>query len=364
MEKIRLFLKDRSYDIHISDGLIARSGPLVKRLGVGNDAIVITNKTLWSLYGKALRLSLARSGINVHHKLVPDSERAKSFDILKSLLNSISLLAPCKRPFIVALGGGVIGDLAGFAAAIYKRGIPYIQIPTTLLAQVDSAIGGKTAIDLPVAKNLVGAFYQPRAVLSDIAVLRSLPNRELRNGLAEVVKYGVIKDRRLFEYLEKNYQKILARDGKALRFIVKRSSAIKAGVVEKDEYDRMDVRAILNYGHTIGHAIEAASDYGEEYYHGEAIAIGMVAAARIAIRLKMLSAANAERIECLIKRIGLPTRAKRLNGARLYRAFLRDKKFIRGANRFILPIRIGHVRIVEAVPERLVRQAMKQCVQA
>jgi len=268
-----------------------------------------------------------------------------------------------KTLFVIALGGGVIGDLAGFAAAIYKRGIPYLQIPTTLLAQVDSAIGGKTAIDLPVAKNLVGAFYQPKAVLSDISTLRSLPERELRNGLAEVIKYGVIKDSRLFEFIEKNYKKILRRDTQALSFIVARSSAIKARVVETDERDTTGARAILNYGHTFGHAIEAASEYGEGYYHGEAIAVGMIIAARLAVDLGLMKARDANRIEDLIRSVGLPTKIKKLPKARLYNAYLRDKKFIRGKSRLVLPTSIGSVKIVHAIPDHLILRSIARCTQ-
>lgn len=362
MKKIRLSLKDRSYDIVVGSSLLGRSGPILKRLGLGRDAVIISNKAVSSLYQKRLERSLAAAGLNMHVELVPDSERAKSLAILSNLLGRIGRYDRNRSVFIIAFGGGVIGDIAGFTAAIYKRGVPYVQIPTTLLAQVDSAIGGKTAVDLPVAKNLIGAFYQPRIVLSDISLTASLPARQLRNGLAEIIKYGVIKDARLFEYLEKNRAAILKYERPAIEHIVLRSSSIKAKIVEEDELDKKGIRAILNYGHTIGHAIEAAAGYSNKYNHGEAVGIGMVAAARIALKLGMTKTDTVIRITEQLESYGLPLAARGLSAQAIYNSLLHDKKFMHGKNRFILPVRIGSVRVAEDVPDRLVKDAIREAV--
>ena len=321
---------------------------------------MITNKTLKRVYGKTLKRSLNRSGITVKFELVPDSEKTKSSGILLKVLDRIAAYGRRRSPFIIALGGGVIGDLAGFAAAVYKRGVPYLQIPTTLLAQVDSGIGGKVAIDLPAAKNLVGAFYQPKAVISDINVLMSLSPRQVRNGLAEIIKYGVIKDRPLFVYLERNYKKAVGLNKKVLEHLITRSAMIKARLVGEDEFDRKGKRIILNYGHTLGHAIETASFYSNRYNHGEAIAIGMCMAADIALKLNLLKKDDAARIERLLNWCGLSTKAKGLKFGRIYEAHLHDKKFAGNKNRFILPLTIGSARIVEAVPDRVMAWAVKK----
>jgi len=359
MKKIRVFLKERSYDILIGDGLIDDCGNLLKRLDIGRDAVCISNKNLLSLYRARLEKSLKKSGLTVHFELVPDSEKAKSITVATRLINRISSYDKHKDVFIIAFGGGVIGDVAGFVAAAYKRGIPYAQIPTTLLAQVDSAIGGKVAVDLDVAKNLVGAFYQPKIVISDISLIRSLPARQIRNGLAEIVKYGIIKDKELFKFLEANYKKILGLHKNALEYVVLRSAEIKAAVVAKDEFDKKSVRAILNYGHTFGHAVEAASGYSAMYNHGEAVAIGMVIAARIALNLGLIKLDEVLRIEGLIKKIGLPSNIKKLRISDIYEAHLRDKKFVHGKNRLILPTGIGSVKVVEGVPDPVIKSVLK-----
>ena len=360
MNKIRVSLGDRSYDILIGEGLLSKSGAILKKLNIGRDAVLITNKTLGRAYGKIIKSSLNKSGISVKFELVPESEEAKSSSILIKVLNDIAAYDKNKSLFVIALGGGVIGDLAGFAASIYKRGIPYVQIPTTLLAQVDSSIGGKVAIDLQTAKNLAGAFYQPKIVISDINVLLSLPLRQVRNGLAEIIKYGVIKDRHLFKYLESNYKKAIALDKKTLGNIIPKCVRIKTGLVEKDEFDTKSKRIILNYGHTIGHAIEAASSYSNKYNHGEAIAIGMCAAAGIACDLGLLKRVEAKRIECLIEKCGLPTGIRGLKFRKIYEAHLHDKKFIQGKNRFVLPLEVGNVRVVKTVPDYLIAESVRK----
>ena len=360
LNKIRVRLEERSYDILTGYGLIFKAGAILKKLSIGKDAIVVTNTTLARLYGKKLRRSLNKSGISFKLELAPDSEKAKSESISTSLLNKIGAYDRNKRLFLVALGGGVIGDLTGFTASIYKRGVPYIQIPTTLLSQVDSSIGGKTAIDLPFAKNLVGSFYQPKVVISDTSALASLSVRQMRNGLAECIKYGVIKDSELFRYLEDNYKKALTADKDVLNRIILSCAKIKAKVVEEDEFDNKGRRVILNYGHTIGHAVESASGYSKRYSHGEAVAIGMACAARISSKLGLIKDSGRSRIESLIKRCGLPVKITGLKLPRIYDALSRDKKFIHGKNRFVLPVKIGKVKIVEGIKRSIIIESIKE----
>ena len=363
MRRIRVRLKDRSYDIIIGRGLLKSLGFFVKNLDIGRDAVVVTNARILRLYGDAVKRSFRKSGITVRFETVPGSEKAKSVGIMAGLLDRISRYDKNKKIFLAALGGGVIGDLTGFVASTYKRGIPYVQIPTTLLAQVDSAIGGKTAIDLPCAKNLAGAFYQPKLVLSDIVLLKSLPRRELKNGLAEVIKYGMIKDRALFSFIEKNIEKIFRQDPAALEYIVSRSSEIKRAVVEKDEFDKKDVRAILNFGHTLGHAVEAASAYSGRYTHGEAVAIGMLAAADIALRSGIVkNIPDIIRLRRLVRLCGLPTKAAKVKSSAIYSAQFHDKKHSGRKNKFILPIAIGRAGIFECVPDKILRLSIAEMV--
>jgi 3-dehydroquinate synthase len=263
-----------------------------------------------------------------------------------------------RRTFIVAFGGGVIGDLAGFIASIYKRGVPYIQVPTTLLAQVDSSIGGKTAVDLSEGKNLLGAFYQPRLVLSDTGFLKSLDAGQLKSGLAEVIKYGIIKDASFFAYLEKRYRDVLSLKPSVLAFIVKRSSDIKAKIIEKDEREEKGLRTILNFGHTIGHAIETAGNY-RQYNHGQAIALGMLVASALSKKLGYINDSIKQRIENLIKSVGLPTRIKNIPLHRVIKAHYQDKKFKGAKNRFVLIQGIGKTRITEDVPLSLIKETIK-----
>jgi len=359
MKKIRVDLNRKSYDIVICCDEVDTLGALIKRLNIGSDAVVITNPLIKRIFGKRLEDSLESAGFEVLFTIVPDTEKAKSEKYCIKLLNDISKFDNSRRRiFMVALGGGVIGDLAGFVASIYRRGIPYVQVPTTLLAQVDSAIGGKVAIDLKLGKNLAGSFYQPRLVFSDAALLRSLPKAEVTSGLAEVIKYGVIKSPALFHFLETQYKKILKLDNETLRYIVYTCSSIKARVVEKDEYDRKNIRVILNFGHTIGHAIEAASHYSKSYTHGQAIALGMLSASYISKELKILDKTSYLKIKRLIKQLGLPTIIKGLDLNDIFRAQEHDKKFIHGKNRFVLPVKIGKTMIKENIPKALVKDAI------
>ncbi|MFH1202295.1 MAG: 3-dehydroquinate synthase [Candidatus Omnitrophota bacterium] len=358
MKRIKISLGSRSYNILIGRGVLSRLGEYLKVLNIGEDAVIITNRTINNLYGFRLKRVLKESGFSTKIDEVPDSEESKSQKIALSLINRIANYDLRKRLFIIAFGGGVIGDLSGFIASIYKRGIPYIQIPTTLLAQVDSAIGGKTAIDLTGGKNLVGAFYQPRLVLSDIDFLSSLSRSQMVSGLAEVIKYAVIKDSVLFHYLKKEYKNILSFKKVPLEYTVYKCAQIKARIVEQDEKEIKGKRTILNYGHSIGHAIEAASGY-KGYSHGQAIAIGMVIAAEISYKLNILDKKSFQEIKELIKALGLPTKAKSVSLSSMVKALYHDKKFIHGKNRFVLPKKIGEVIICEDIPTELIEETLR-----
>ena len=357
MRKIHINLGKRSYDIIYNK--INKLGGFIKSLEIGTDAIIVTNPIIKRLFGDKIKKSLVSAGFNNRFEIVPDTEEAKSEKYCIKLLNSISKFDSSRRKiFIIAVGGGVIGDLAGFVASIYRRGVPYIQVPTTLLAQVDSAIGGKVAIDLKVGKNLAGSFYQPRLVFSDVSLLKSLPKNDLISGLAEVIKYGVIKSPMLFKFLEKNYTKILRRDKKMLQHIVYICSSIKARIIEKDERDTKNIRIILNFGHTIGHAIEAAAHYSKLYSHGQAIALGILSASLISRDLRLLDEKVYLKIKRLMEKIGLQTSIKDLDVQDILSAQEHDKKFIHGKNRFVLPVTIGRVIVKENIPRSLIKRSI------
>lgn len=360
MEPIIVRLGDRSYKILVEKNL-GKLPRELKALKLGTDAAVITNPKINSLFGKKVMSALKGSGLKLRPVLVPDSEKAKSLKEASRLLGKISKIdGKGKRLCVIALGGGVVGDLAGFVASIYKRGIPYVQIPTTLLAQVDSSIGGKVAIDLAAGKNLTGSFYQPKLVYADISFVKRLSGRDFASGMAEVIKYGIIKDRALFGYLHKNKISILRRDTKALLEIIARCAKIKADVVSKDEREHKSIRTILNYGHTAGHAIETSFGYSGHYSHGEAVGLGMIVAARISNRIGCLSGGDLLKIEDTIGSFGLPTRAKRINIGKIMRSLAYDKKFIRGVTRFVLPVTIGKVVIKERIPEGIIREELNK----
>lgn len=359
MKKVTLHLNERSYNILIGKGALNCLPNALERLDIGRDAFVITNPRLKGLYGKKLKALLRSIGYSVKYQIIPDSERAKSASVCIKILNKIAEYNIKKRIFIIAFGGGVVGDLSGFIASIYRRGIPYIQIPTTLLSQVDSAIGGKVAIDLPVGKNLAGSFYQPRLVVSDASLLKSLQSFEVKNGLAEIVKCGIIKDEELFAKLEEKYKDILEFKTNFMDYVIHKCSKIKAEVVQRDERDKKDIRIILNYGHTIGHAIEAAGGY-KNYTHGEAVAIGMLVEAELAYNLGLLKQGGLLRIENLLKAIGLPTFARGVRLSKVLKAQEHDKKIISGVNRFVLPVRIGTVKICENVAVSRIASVLRQ----
>ncbi|MFH1457716.1 MAG: 3-dehydroquinate synthase [Candidatus Omnitrophota bacterium] len=356
---IKVKLKNRSYDILVGYNILPKLGEFLKQLGIGTDAYIITNALLKKKYGASLVKTLKGSHFSYRHKIVADTEASKSMRMATDILKDIASHDKKKRFFIVALGGGVIGDLAGFVASVYKRGVAYIQVPTSLLAQIDSSIGGKTGVDLAQGKNLVGAFYQPRLVLSDVRFLSTLSQRQLITGLAEAIKYGIIKDKELFVYLEKNFKEILALKPSALAFIVSRCSRIKADIVGKDEKEEKGIRTILNFGHTIGHAIEAAGGF-KAYNHGEAVALGMLVASNISRSLCLIDDRTCARIENLIRAVGLPFKIMGVSFTRIILAHYHDKKFIGKKNRFVLTCGIGKTKIVENLPLAIIRKALQK----
>jgi 3-dehydroquinate synthase len=351
-------LGQRSYPIRIGAGLLATLGTVCVRAGLRGTCAIISDSNVAPLYGRAVWEALAQAGIEPVLITVPAGETAKTLNTVRRCYEQLVERRLERKSFLVALGGGVVGDLAGFVAATYLRGIPFVQVPTTLLSQVDSSVGGKVGVNLRAAKNLIGAFYQPRLVLCDLATLKTLPTREYISGLAEVIKYGIIYDAALFERLERELPKLLKREPKALAAVIARCCEIKAEVVRQDETES-GLRAILNFGHTVGHALEAVSHYGK-YLHGEAIAIGQVAAARISAQVLGLPETHVERITRLLARAGLPTEAK-LNAShrpKLLAAMKLDKKVNRGEIRLVLARRIGEVEFGHPVPAALLGSAI------
>lgn len=357
MRIVKVRLGKRSYDIVIGIGALTQLGKYVRKLNLGESAYIITNPLVKKACFKRLAKELNKSGLDFKVKVIPDTEKSKSIATLSSVIKDLAKFDHKKRTFIIAFGGGVVGDLSGLVASMYKRGIPYIQIPTTLLAQVDSAIGGKTAVDLEEGKNLIGAFYQPRLVLSDVDLLKTLPLRQLRTGLAEVIKYGIIKDPLLFAYLEKNSKALLGFKRRALEYVVHASSKIKADIVSRDEKEEKGLRTILNFGHTIGHAVEAASGF-DKYTHGEAVGLGILAALDISKRLGFINNNLKERVEGLVDNIGLPSRISGLTEEAILRVVYRDKKFSGSKNRLVLVSRIGRVKVVKEVPLEVIEAAL------
>lgn len=355
MRKVKVRLGNNSYLIYIGSGILGQTGQRLKENGFTGSLVIITNPIVKGLYGDTLEQELTKEGFRVTILQVPDGEEQKSLEVAGRLYTGLTNSFTERTTPILALGGGVIGDLAGFVAATYLRGVPLIQIPTTLLAQVDSSIGGKVAVDHGQLKNRIGAFYQPRLVIADIATLKTLDTKTLVDGLAEVIKYGVIQDKGLLTYIEDNLDKIRALDDRALEEIVFRSAKIKAEIVERDETD-LGLRAILNYGHTVGHAIESASDFKVE--HGTAVAIGMLAAAKISNQMGILDKNELFRLNRLIERAGLPTKMPNLKVEEIIQAITHDKKVLRGKVRFILPKSLGSVFITDEVSPSLVEQIL------
>lgn len=357
MKKVNVELGERSYEIITGYNIIKDLGGYIIKKGIGKDAFIITNKTLNRLYSREVKEALVKNKINVESVVLPDGEKEKNLDNWEYLLERLTKYDGLdKQVFIIALGGGVIGDLAGFAAACYRRGINCVQVPTSLLSQVDSGVGGKVGVDFKNIKNLIGAFYQPKMVLADVKVLKTLPEEELKSGLAEVIKYGVIYDNSLFEFLEKNIRSIIKYDHNMLEDIVVSCYKIKANIVGEDELDKTGKRAILNFGHTIGHALEGSSKY--TYRHGEAVSIGMVCAALIAVELGICSKDVLVRLESLLERTGLPVRIKNGKLNEIIKTMSHDKKFVQGRIRFVLPVKIGKVVIKENIDIELIERVI------
>ncbi|MGA9033690.1 MAG: 3-dehydroquinate synthase [Sulfuricaulis sp.] len=361
MQTIRVELRERAYPIHIGKGILDEVSLYAPHLRDGRAAIV-SNAVVAPLYLKRLQGALTSAGANAISIVVEDGEQAKDWRTLDRVFDAL-LDARCDRQtVIVALGGGVIGDLAGFAAAVYQRGIAFIQVPTTLLAQVDSSVGGKTAINHPRGKNMIGAFHQPRAVISDVATLDTLPVRELRAGLAEVIKHGLALDVKFAEWLEANVERLLARDPEALTYAVQRSCELKAQVVAADEHET-DQRALLNFGHTFGHAIETGLGYGT-WLHGEAVAAGMVMAAELSARNGMIDQIALGRIRDLVSRAGLPVAGPDMSPDRYLELMAIDKKVARGRIRFVVLEGIGRSLLRADLDERKVREAISAATSA
>ncbi len=342
MESLRVALGERAYPIHIGAGIVGAAALYAPHLGRGGAAIV-TDEAVAPLYLAQVRAALG--GVATTEVVIPRGEQAKSWDTLNRVFDALLGARRGRDTLVVALGGGVVGDLAGFAAAVYQRGVPFVQVPTTLLAQVDSSVGGKTAINHPLGKNMIGAFHQPRAVIADVATLATLPDRELRAGVAEVIKHGAALDAAFFEWLEQNVERLLARDAQALTHAIRRSCELKAAVVARDEREGdADVRALLNFGHTFGHAIEAGAGYGA-WLHGEAVAAGMVIAAELSAREKLLERRDVERLRGVVERAGLPVRGPTFAPDRWHELMATDKKASMGSLRFVLLESIGRASV-------------------
>ncbi|UTP40611.1 3-dehydroquinate synthase [Phenylobacterium sp. LH3H17] len=356
---VRVGLEDRAYDVVIGAGLLDQAGTCLRPLFKRPRTAVITDETVWALHGARLTAALEAAGIACHPIVMPPGEPTKSWEGLAEVSDRLLALELDRGDVITAFGGGVVGDLAGFAAAIYKRGIDFVQIPTTLLAQVDSSVGGKTAIDTPRGKNLIGAFHQPLAVLADLDVLASLSDREMRAGYAEVIKYGLLGDFAFFEWLETHGPQVLARDPEALGHAVARSVEMKAEIVAEDEKEA-GRRALLNLGHTFGHALEAETGFGESLLHGEAVAAGSAIAFRFSAAQGLCPSQDAQRAEAAIAAAGLPTRLAGVAAApfaadRLVRHMGQDKKAEDGKLTFILARALGDAFVAKDVSAQAVR---------
>ena len=355
MRQVDVALGSRGYPVYIGSGLLAQTGSYLRERGFAGRLVVITDTAVNKLYGAMLGRALEADEFQVSTLEVPPGEEQKSLESAGRLYRELTAVNAERTMPVLALGGGVVGDLAGFVAATYQRGVPLVQLPTTLLAQVDSSVGGKVAVDHGQLKNMIGAFYQPAMVIADTGTLQSLPDEELKNGLAEVIKSAAIRDSAFFSFLEENVAKINSLDADVLEEIVYRSVSIKAEVVAEDELD-MGLRNILNYGHTIGHAVESAA--GFKIKHGQAVAIGMVAAARIAARLRMLNESEVKRLLELLSRSGLPTGVPDLEVEKVMHSMQHDKKVRAGRVKFILLESLGKATVVDDVAPSLIKEVL------
>lgn len=359
MQTLIVGLAERSYPIHIGSDLRFNGDLLIPYLP-HKRAAVVTNTTIAPLYLEPLRAMLATRGVETISIVLPDGEEYKNAETLGLIYDAL-LTHRCERNTpLIALGGGVIGDMTGFAAATYLRGVPFIQVPTTLLAQVDSSVGGKTGINHPLGKNMIGAFYQPQVVLADIATLNTLPDKELKAGIAEIIKYGLIRDLPFFVWLEENMDRLLARNAEALQYAIARSCQNKSEVVAADERESGE-RALLNLGHTFGHAIENGMGYGA-WLHGEAVAAGTIMAADLSKRLGWIDQEDFARTRRLYERAGLPVSAPALGEEKYLQLMGLDKKVVGGKIRFVLLKSIGHAVVSADVPEALLRLTLASCI--
>ena len=356
---VQVPLHERDYDIDIGVGNLPDTGAFAAHRAAFSHAVVISDEHVHALHATKVVTSLEAHCQRVDLLTVEAGEKSKSIEQAQGLWNKLLQLKTDRKSAIIAVGGGVIGDLAGFVAATFARGLTFFQVPTTLLAQVDSSVGGKVGINLPEAKNMIGAFWQPRGVVIDVRVLETLPPREYRAGLAEVVKYGVILDASFFELLEENITDINRRDPHILRAIITRCCELKAEVVSQDEREESGLRAVLNYGHTFCHAFEYVTGYGQ-LLHGEAVSIGMLCASRLAEKVGRIDNTLTKRQEQLLVALGLPTAVPNVDHDDVIMAMQRDKKVAHGKLRFVLPTQLGHVELVDDIKPELAREILQQ----
>ncbi len=362
MEKITVPLGERSYDILIEASSLSKVGSVVVALGFGRKAVVVSDDNVEPLYGDSVSDSLTSAGFDVKTLIFSAGEENKTLETVERLYHDMLSFGLDRKSFVVALGGGLVGDVAGFAAATYMRGIPFVQVPTTLLAQVDASVGGKVGVNLTEGKNLVGAFHQPSFVLIDPDVLETLDERDVKAGFAEVVKYGIIRDADFFSFLEENYRDILSLEPSAVEKAVAISCRIKADVVAADEREESGLRAILNFGHTIAHSLEALTDYNT-YRHGEAVAIGMACAAEISSRLGYLAEGDSLRISTLLENAGLPVTFSGADVEQMIATMRFDKKTLGEKIRFVLVKEMGDVFLSDEVSLKVVEEVLRgRCV--
>jgi 3-dehydroquinate synthase len=356
-QTVRVNLAERSYDIQIGADILSHAGQSICRQGRVSHVVVLTDQNVEKPHGVSVAESLAEADLTVDMVVVEPGEPSKAIGLAVELWEKMLQLGADRKTVVVAVGGGVVGDLGGFIAATYARGIRFFQVPTSLLAQVDSSVGGKVGINLPEAKNMVGAFLQPVGVLIDTQTLQTLDKRQYLAGLGEIVKHGVALDPELFDYLEEKVESLLARDHDVMGHVIAWNCRLKAGIVERDEREETGLRAALNYGHTFGHALEALSGYGE-LLHGEGVSIGMLCASRLAERLGRIDAEFTARQHRLLSALGLPTELPSLDHDQILRTMMHDKKVEHGRLRFVLPVRMGQVELVGDIDPRIVREAM------
>ncbi|HVN80568.1 MAG TPA: 3-dehydroquinate synthase [Terriglobia bacterium] len=362
MKTVRVSLAERGYPIIIGNGVLARAGELLSGIAAHPLIVVVTNSKVMNLHGQTLLEPLRTAAFSVKIIKVPDGEQYKTLAIVDFIYQQLARLRADRKTLLVAFGGGVIGDMAGFAAATYLRGIPFVQVPTTFLGQIDSAIGGKTGVNLSAGKNLVGAFYQPRTVLIDPLVLLTLPRREFLSGLYEALKYGIIKNPQLFQIIARKQQKLPEKDPKSLERIITECVAIKAEIVSRDERES-GLRMVLNFGHTLGHALEAATNYSR-FTHGEAVGHGMIMATLLATKLNKINPREAQSIQEVLAGVCRMPKVQDLDCGHLMNHMLSDKKIDNRKVRFVIPRRIGRVEIVQDTPVDVVREIVSGYLQS